>query len=900
MSSPGPPRPGAKGDLKRYREMRDFAKTPEPSGKKVAQPSEELRFVIQKHSARRLHYDLRLELDGVFKSWAVARGPSLDPNEKRLAIQVEDHPIDYGDFEGIIPKGEYGGGTVMIWDRGIWKPDGDPVKGYEKGHLAFELDGEKLKGRWHLIRTKPKPGDKKQQWLLFKSDDEFGKPEAAGDVLEEEPDSVATSRTMDEIAQEKAAVWSSQGGLVEGELSPATKSKDAPPGGAKRNRSKQDDPITVKGAEKAPFPGFIEPCLALLAQKAPEGPDWLHEIKFDGYRLITLIEQGSIRLMTRKGLDWTERFPSIAKAFENFPADTAIVDGEAVIEDQNGVSSFSALQEALAGGPAKDATLFAFDLLYLDGKDLRGAALDARKEALARLLSRNGHAGLRYSDHIVGDGGAMRENACRLGLEGIVSKRRNSPYRSGRHGDWLKLKCTDRAEFIIGGYVPSTATRNAIGSLALGHYDDGKLIYAGRTGTGFTQKSAQSLYTHLKELSRDKTPFANALTSEERRGLVFVEPKLVAEAEFRGWTRDHRLRHAAFKGLREDKPAEEVHLEEAIPSAGKNAPLRKPKMEKRETAAPTFGKGGTAEFEGVRLTHPDRVLWKEQGLTKLGLAEYYAEVADYILPHIVNRPLALVRCPSGSEGECFFQKHAFAGLTEAVEVVPVPDKNGSEETLVIRDLRGLITLVQANVLEIHPWGARIDDVDHPDRLIFDLDPGPGVEWAALIEGAREVRQRLKDAGVESFVKTTGGKGLHVMANLKPSIGWDELKDFTHRVALAMEADAPAKYVSTMAKKARSGRIFIDYLRNARGATAVAAYSTRARPNAPVSAPIRWDELGPAMSPSRFTVANMGRRLSALKSDPWEGFFSSPQRIDKAALNRENTSPRKARAAARVR
>jgi bifunctional non-homologous end joining protein LigD len=873
----------AAGDLTRYKEKRDFTKTPEPSGVLSKEPfAEGLRFVIQKHAARRLHYDLRLELGGVYKSWAVTRGPSLDPHEKRLAVHVEDHPIDYGDFEGIIPKGEYGGGTVMIWDRGTWKPEGDPDRGYEKGHLAFELDGEKLHGKWHLIRTKERPGQTKEQWLLFKSEDAFAREGPDSDVLETQPDSVATHRSMDEIASEKAAVWSSRGGLIEGELS--SPAKDVPPSskraksGAKKKPADKLEPQALKGAKKAPFPGFVEPCLALLMEKPPEGGGWLHEIKFDGYRLMALLQKGKVKLLTRSGLDWTPRFPGIAQALNGLSAASAILDGEAVIEDEAGISSFSALQDALSDHrPAAQAIFQVFDLLYLDGYDLRGATLDGRKGFLASLLAAFGGGPVRYSDHMIGNGQAMLENACRLGLEGIVSKRRDKPYRSGRHGEWAKAKCTNREEFVIGGYAPSTATRNSVGSLALGYYDRGELIHAGRTGTGFTQKSARALYELLQTLRTAKSPFVNILTSEERRGLVFVEPKLVAEIEFRGWTGDRHLRHAAFKGLREDKPAEEVELEmpRKTDSEAKETKGRAKAVREGPAARARAASGGAIEFAGVKLTHPDRILWQGQGLTKLGLAEYYAGVADLILPHITERPLALVRCPNGSDGQCFFQKHAFAGLTDAVEVVPVPEKDGEAETLVIHDLRGLITLVQASVLEIHPWGARIGDPEHPDTLIFDLDPGEGLPWTSVIEAARDIRRRLQELGIESFVKTTGGKGLHVMCPVEKGPDWDALKDFAHAIALSMESDAPGKYVSTMAKKARGGKIYIDYLRNGRGATAVAAYSTRARPGAPISTPIRWDELGPELTPARFNISNIGRRLASLKRDPWEGFVPQP-------------------------
>ena len=677
---------------------------------------------------------------------------------------------------------------------------------------------------------------------------------------------------MAEIAESKSGVWTSEG-LAKGELMPA-----AP--------AERIDPAAIAGARAAPMPEFIEPCLALAAGKPPEGQAWLHEIKFDGYRLIAAMDHGEVRLMTRGALDWTARFKAIAGAFKALGVQSLIADGEAVIEDENGVSSFQALQEALGKGKAAALAIFrAFDLLYLDGFDLRKAALAKRKEALACLLERAAGPHLRFSEHIVGEGAAMFEHACRLGLEGIVSKRQDRPYRSGHRGDWLKCKCTSRQEFVIGGYLPSTAARNSIGSLALGYYDGGKLIYAGRAGTGFTQRAAHALFARLQPLRTPHSPFATPQSADERGGLVFVEPQLACETEFRGWTRDGRLRQAAFKGLREDKPASEVQLE--MPRSEASGTQAHERVfargaQKKRAGVMRASKADIAEIAGITLTHPDRIFsWEGQGLTKLGLAEYYASVADYILPHVVDRPLALVRCPDGAGGQCFFQKHGFAGLTDAVEIVQAGGAEGPEEAIVIRDFSGLINLVQASVLEIHPWGARIEDLERPDRLIFDLDPGPNVRWEAVIEGAREVRRRLEGKGLESFVKTSGGKGLHVVAPLTPSAGWKELKAFVHSIALAMEKEAPAKYVAVMTKKARGGKIFIDYLRNGRGATAVAPYSTRARPGAPVSVPVRWDELGPEMLPQRFNAANLGRRLARLKSDPWEDFFDIRQTVPRA-------------------
>jgi bifunctional non-homologous end joining protein LigD len=879
--------------LAEYNAKRDFKKTPEPKGKAAKGGS--FSFCIQKHDATRLHYDFRLELDGVLKSWAVAKGPSLVPGEKRLAVHTEDHPLDYGGFEGTIPKGEYGGGTVLLWDRGRWEPDGDPHKGLAKGHLKFRLQGEKLGGGWHLVRMRQRPRERQEGWLLFKSEDEAARAPDEPDVLEEMPLSVKTGRSLEEIAADAgSAVWRSNRGSDEAAAKPTPRAarkaaeKDAPEttqaparaarkgASAPKRAQPRAAPAAAKTApapamgKKAAMPADIVPCLATLVEEVPKGEGWLHEIKWDGYRLIAFVKGGKAQLKTRNGHDWTHRFPTIAKALAGLPVETAIVDGEAVIEDEKGMSSFSALQDALSEGRAADKAIFyAFDLLYRDGVDLRGVPLVARKEALAELVSPGGEGALRFSEHIEANGAAMVRNACRLGLEGVISKARDRPYRSGRNGDWLKIKCTQRQEFVACGFTPSSALPRAVGSLVLGYYENGRLMHAGRTGTGFTGTTAREVWKRLQPLRIAKPPFADALNALQKRDAVWVRPELVAEVEFRAWTADLHVRHAAFKGLREDKEPGEIVRE------GVSAPSPEPRTAPKSTR--TAASGGVT-VAGVPLTHPDRILWEDQGITKQGLAEFYEEIADWILPHVVDRPLALVRCPSGAQKGCFFQKHSWAGLSDFIQRDMVRDEGGEEEVLLVRDISGIVALVQAGVLEIHPWGALIGDVERPDRITMDLDPGDGVEWPGVIAAAREVRERLSAFGLDSFVKTTGGKGLHVIAPLAPKAGWDEVKAFTRALAESMEADNPGRYISKATKKARGGLIYIDYLRNGRGATAIAAYSTRARPGAPVSVPLAWDELSPAIKPNHFTVANLPARLERLRDDPWAALPATRQTL----------------------
>jgi bifunctional non-homologous end joining protein LigD len=836
--------------LETYHRKRDFTKTSEPKGranrrKAVAAGGS---FVIQKHDARRLHYDFRLELDGVLKSWAVTKGPSLVTGEKRLAVQTEDHPLEYGDFEGTIPKGEYGGGTVLVWDKGSWTPIGDPRKGLTKGHLEFELHGKKLGGRWHLIRMAGKPREKRENWLLIKGEDNAARPEGAPDILEERPESAKTGRLINEVENERPG-WSSKTGKID--------RRTAKPKNGSLESSKTEperdtepvDPSSLRGARKAALPAFIEPALATLVSKPPSGKRWLHEIKFDGYRLEVRIEAGLIKLLTRSGLDWTQKFgKEILAAFRDLPVGTAVIDGELVVEPAAGASDFSALQADLSEGRSDRFVFYAFDLIYLDGYDLTACSLISRKELLQKIIpSETGT--LRFSSHFDENGNLLLSHACRLSLEGIVSKVASDPYRSGRGKTWVKSKCSSRQEFVIGGFVPSTTSRKAIGSLVLGLYENGKLEHVGRVGTGYTHTVAEQLFQRLTRIKTEESPFATKLTAEENRGVRYVRPDLAAEVEFRAWTADGHLRHASFRGLREDKNPRDI-VRETLKSPTKASTEKPPRS-------------------SVSLTHEDRLYWPDEGVTKAGLADYYSEVWRYMGPFVVGRPLALVRCPNGIGGQHFFQKHAWKGMNK--NIVLAKDPQDEEPYVGIDDLNGLIGLVQAAVLEIHPWGSMVGDWERPDMIVMDLDPGPDVAWDDVIVAAEETAERLRRAALVPFVKTSGGKGLHIVCPLVAKAEWPAVKAFTKGIADAMAADAPDRYVSTITKSKRRGKILIDYLRNQRGSTAVAPYSTRARPGAAVSMPLSWEELSPAIGPDYFTVLNVPTRLAALRSDPWADF-----------------------------
>ena len=899
--------------LQVYHRKRKFDVTPEPRGRQARGKGNQ--YVIQKHAARRLHYDLRLELDGVMKSWAVTKGPSLVPGEKRLAVQVEDHPIEYNTFEGTIPQGEYGGGTVMIWDRGRWYPEGDPHQGLKKGRLTFKLEGEKLDGTWHLVRMRGRPNEKKASWLLIKARDEAARDAKDPDILEEMAESVVSGRSIEEIAQGKGKkrVWHSNRSVKDNVKAAATrrnsgaspaarrKSARSPSRASVRKKAKSKTKTKTKESRSAggPLPDFVSPSLATLRTAAPSGEGWVHEIKFDGYRIQARLDRGEVRLLTRKGLDWSGKFPNVAAAVAKLPAETALIDGEIVVEDERGLSNFSMLQVALKEGRRDAFVYYVFDLLHLDGRDLRELPLIERKAELKRLIDSAKLAGntIRYSEHFDEDGALVLQQACRMTLEGIVSKRADAPYRSGRVETFIKTKCSNAQEFVVGGYSPSTAMPRAIGALAVGYYDKGRLTYAGRIGTGYSHAVAKDLWKRLHALEIDKPPFDQIPRAEARRRDVnWVEPKMVIESQFRGWTHDGLVRQAAFKGVREDKPAKEVVRElpavldkpaktpddraqaakvaaEATKIMAKKSKAKAAAGGRQRAAKPVSGKPG--KESDVRFTHPDRVYWVDVGVTKQDLAEYYRSVWEWMAPHVVDRPLALVRCPEGTKGECFFQKHASAGLTEKNLRTVIDSKK--RQIIAIEDLDGLLSLVQAGVLEVHVRGSLIDRLNRCDRIVFDIDPGEEVGWPAVVAAARDVRERLAAIKLESFVKLSGGKGLHVVLPVEGA-DWDTTKTFAQAVALAMTADAPDRYVAKMTKSLRLGKIFIDYLRNTVEATSVAAYSTRAREGAPVSVPVTWEELGRTKAGNQYTVLNLGRRLAGLKRDPWHDIARVKQKL----------------------
>jgi bifunctional non-homologous end joining protein LigD len=858
--------------IRTYRARRDFHATPEPPPAEQPRDGAAPIFVVQKHHAHRagLHWDFRLEHGGVLWSWAVRKGPSLDPTQRRVAVHVEDHPLDYADFQGRIPDGEYGAGTVETWDRGTWQPLEDADEGMRKGELKFVLAGQRLRGRFTLVRMKGRPRERQEAWLLIKGHDEEERAGVDAEALEAERP------------------------LVPAE--PAAKPAPAGPPAA--------------GAKQGALPKTQAPQLASIAEEPPEGEGWLSEIKFDGYRLLIWLSNGKARVVTRNGLDWTDRLPAVAAAARRLAVESALLDGELVAVQPDGTSSFHELQAALSEGRDRALHVFVFDLLHLNGWDLRPCKLTDRKRVLAGLADWKGM--FRYSDHIAGDAAPVRRQACRMKLEGILCKRADAPYRAGRSRDWLKLKCAGREEFVVLGWTPPGGSRTGLGSLHVGYYDgEGRLHYAGGVGTGFSEQELDALRRRLDALAVDAPAEILVAGDPLERDIRWVRPDLVIEVQYTGWSGAGRVRHAVFLGLREDKSAKEVVRDVADPAAERTA-IRPPqpadgapRTRRRKAAvpplpppapAPPSGRSGKivvakapkqkgVVVDGVALTHPDRELWP--GITKQDLAAYWERVAPQALPGLARRPLAIVRCPEGIAGEHFFQKSGHGHLAAQIR----EGQGDGSPYLAIDDLAGLIALAQISAIELHAWGATEADPTHPDRLVFDLDPGEGVAFADVVRAALEVRDRLQRHGLASFCRTTGGKGLHVVVPLAPRASWDEVKPWCRALAEAMSQEQPDKYLPTVSKAQRRGKILIDWLRNGRGATAVASYCPRARPGATVATPLAWSEVTPRLDPTKFTLTSVPERIARLREPPWPGFEALAQVLpDLAAPAAAETKP----------
>ena len=895
--------------------MRDFEVTQEPSGGRKAPAKGSpvpagLPFVIQKHAATRLHYDFRLGWDGVLKSWAVAKGPSYDVHDKRLAVQVEDHPMEYGGFEGIIPKGQYGGGTVMVWDQGTWEPHTDVAEGLRKGTLKFGLNGTKMHGNWTLVRMGGKAAQEgKPNWLLIKEHDEFERGPGDPCITEQAPNSAVTGRTLEEIATASTHVWNSKETAGEGQAWYRQRARDADAASgavkvvaspsAKEIPSKPQpsssamSPAVAKLPKEA-MPDFLKPQLADEAQAPPSGAEWVHELKLDGYRVQAHKRGSQVTLFTRSGLDWTHRMKPVAAALAAIPAESAILDGEVTVLDAEGLSSFARLQASFEKNEKHPLTFFAFDLLHINGRNPRDLPLRERKQMLRDALADDTDE-IRLSEDLSGDGTEIFAAACKLHAEGIISKRTDAPYSPGRSTRWLKSKCLFEQEFVVGGWVDLSNGTRGVGSLLLGYYDDaGKLIYAGRTGTGFTQKIHKMLRDKLDAIEQKAVPFA-AIGAEGRRGAHWVRPELVVQVRFATWTGDQQVRQASYQGLREDKPAREVRREQGPPTA-KFKPKAAPATAAAEPAAapkkaaakrPANAAAPAAPMPAIRLTHPDKVVDPESRVTKQQLAEYLWAVSSHMLPHIADRPLSLVRCPEGSSKQCFYQKHVNHLLPKGVGSVMVSDKKGGEPEpyITLNDPEALAGLAQMSVLEIHPWGSRNQHLEQPDRIIIDLDPDESLPWSTVTEAAIEIRDLLDALGLQSFLKTTGGKGLHVTFPIEPNHDFATMKAWAHGFVQAIERARPQLYLTKMSKAARTGKIYLDYLRNERGATAVAPFSMRARSGLPVSVPLEWKELDGAKERPRFTISNFNEWQDRLRHDPWQQLPAVQQRIPAEAIER---------------
>ncbi|AUZ46515.1 DNA ligase D [Pseudomonas orientalis] len=837
--------------LSEYNRKRDFGITAEPAGKPSAGKRKAcaLSFVIQKHAARNLHYDFRLELDGVLLSWAVPKGPSLDPSQKRLAVHVEDHPLSYGGFEGSIPAGQYGAGDVIVWDRGIWQPHDDPHKAYAAGKLKFSLVGEKLTGDWTLVRTRLKGSGDKQQWLLIKEKDQQARPSAEYDIVEAQPASVLSDAVVG-------------------------KSKTKPEAKA----ATKTTPKASARKQAAAVPEAFSPQLATLVDRAPEG-DWHYEIKFDGYRILARIRGGEVRLFTRNGHDWTERLPRQVKALQALKLKDSWLDGEVVSLNGDGLPDFQALQNAFDIGRSLDIIYYLFDAPFLDGRDQREEPVEARRAALKSALSASKSKLLRFSEAFAANHRDIFESACDLALEGVIGKRAGSPYVSSRSADWIKLKCRLRQEFVIVGYTRPQGSRTGFGALLLAVNDDTALVYAGRVGTGFDQASLKSIYAKLTALERTDSPLQKPLTSAQARGVHWVEPSLVGEVQFAEWTREGVVRQAAFVGMRTDKPAAQIIREQ--PRTAKSVKAPKAKKTEKEVKP----------VKAMKITHPERVIDQQSGTQKQELAQFYADISESILPFLRNRPVSLLRAPEGIEGEQFFQKHSERMTIPHIKQLDKALDPGHARLMEIDSADALIGAVQMGTVELHTWGATTDKIETPDLFILDLDPDPALPWKSMLEAAQLTLSVLDEIGLQAFVKTSGGKGLHLIVPLARRDNWDTVKAFAKAIAQFMTQQLPERFTATSGPKNRVGKIFIDYLRNARGASTVAAYSVRARPGLPVSVPISRDELSDLRGAQQWTVANLHERLRDLKDDPWAG-YANRQKISKQMWDKLGAKPPK--------
>ncbi len=837
--------------LDEYNKKRDFDATPEPSGAKKSTRKKKaedhaLQFCIQKHDASRLHYDFRIEIEGTLKSWAVPKGPSLDPQVKRLAMEVEDHPIDYATFEGNIPEGHYGAGDVIVWDRGIWKCIGDPVESYKKGKLKFELEGEKLGGLWNLVRTHQE--GKSKPWFLIKHQDSAAKPEVEFDVVKELPDSVLSDRTI--IPKKRGK-------------QPKAKAVEEVPEPRKRAKSGK-----LTGAKPAPLPDLIKPQLATLVETAPAG-DWRYEIKFDGYRMMARIDNGEVKLFTRNGHDWTSKLPRQAEALASLALESAWLDGEVIAADDEGVPSFQILQNAFESGKSQAIVFYLFDMPYLNGVDLREVPVEERRAALAQVVERSEDDIIRFSEDFGEEASDLLTSVCQMHMEGLIGKRAGSTYVSRRSDNWIKLKCKHRQEFVVVGYSEPKGARTSFGALLLGLHDkdSGELRYSGKVGTGFNERTLRTILEQLKPLEISKPAVVNPPTEADARGVHWLKPELLAEVAYAEITKDGSVRHSVFHGLRNDKPAKEITEETPVPASDVQDKKTKPTAKKKPVKAdpkPTSGK--------IRITHPDRVIDASSGSTKMQLAEYYVSVADWILPTLHDRPIALVRAPEGIARELFFQKN--------VERLPIPgiETVEGESVMLINNAEALVGAVQMSTIEFHSWNAKAPDLDRPDCFVLDLDPDPALPWKSMVEATTLTLTILDELGLKSFIKTSGGKGIHIVVPLTPKDDWDNVKGFSQKIVQHMAKLIPDRFSAVSGPKNRVGKIFIDYLRNGKGATTINAYAARTREGLPVSVPLFKEEVKEIKGANIWNIHNLHERLGELGEDPWEDYGKIKQTI----------------------